>query len=128
MTLLFLLAIVLPWIIGNLLVRAIDVPLPRNSAGRMLRAALGWALGLGVTSCSFFLWLVLYGEASPLYFVVEIASVVALAVIARWPRRKQVERDAQTAEQPNSLATRLVAAALVVSCLVAVTGFVYRTL
>jgi hypothetical protein len=50
----------------------------------LFRACLAAGLGLGVASCDFYLWLILFGSAQPLYPLVEMAVLSSLAALLLW--------------------------------------------
>lgn len=92
MTARVLLALALPPALGMLLVACVwPGRRPADHAG--LKAALGAGLGVGVSSCLFFLWLVLFNGRIGALFGVEVTLAVLCAGALYWRRRRAAEAE-----------------------------------
>ena len=98
MSLPLLLSLVVAWLVGVGVLRAVWPDAVAARPYRSTVAALGVGVGLGVTSLGLFAWLLLVGTLGRGVILVELAS---LALLWLWVRRREGRRPPQTPEQPT---------------------------
>ena len=98
----FAASLLLPWWAAYVLVGCCDRRARRDAAGSRLRAALAMGLGLGLSSCGYFLWMFLAGPPGTLYHACDLrflrpsASAGCFSVMRR---RRACSRHCWTSRQ-----------------------------
>lgn len=81
---------------------------PQRRGVFLFKLCLAAGLGLGVSSCLYFIWLVVYGAAHPAYFAGELAVVAALTGVCYWVKRRAAARPAPHEDDKQATAKALV--------------------
>ena len=79
-----ILLIITPCLIGALIIVSLFPYDSLRKANLILTVFLGTGLGLGITSSTIFLWLVIFGQPNSYYFVAEFSIVLILFILAAY--------------------------------------------
>ena len=92
-----------PWFFAYVLVSRCDSPARRTTATAWLHACLAAGIGLGLSSCTYFVWLLCFGPPGRVYWIVETLGFVGgglLGLATSRPRHATTVMPAVAASSP----------------------------
>ena len=81
-----------PFLIGAAIIAILFPKYRLRGTWLVLTASLGTCLGLGITSCTIFLWLTLIGRPDSYYFAAELGLALILSFLAYYRIRLSISR------------------------------------
>ena len=82
-----LLVFILPFLVGSAIIVALFPEYSLRGVVLILTACIGTGIGLGITSCTAFLWLVLFTPPGGYYLIAELSLAIFLVLFAIYRSR-----------------------------------------
>lgn len=95
-------SLLLPWFFAYVLLRRCDPDARGTGAARWLHACLAVGIGLGLSSCTYFIWLFCFGPPGRVFWVVETLGFAAGGLLGLTRGRVRPSRVAVPAALPPS--------------------------
>lgn len=77
-----LLVFILPFLVGSAIIVALFPEYSLSGVGLILTGCIGTGIGLGITSCTAFLWLVFFTQPGGYYLIAELCLAIFLVLFA----------------------------------------------
>ncbi len=82
-----LLVFILPFLVGSAIIVALFPEYSLSGVGLILTVCIGTGIGLGITSCTAFLWLVFFTHPGGYYLIAELCLAIFLVFLAIYRSR-----------------------------------------